>query len=148
MEQLLETSINIFTPVLLALLSLGASYLIMYLNKAKARVQAETEKIQDEKQKALVNGAIDQLDKLLEQNILNAEATLVKEIKKASEDNKLTIEEGKEVANAVTQSVLNQLTNDSKNLLNTQSQCLEEYVRAEVEVILAKIKAQSENIRK
>ena len=140
MEKLLETAIEILTPVLIALLGLATSYFIAFINKAKTRVLLESEKIENEKQKQLVNGAIEQLHTIATGTIIQAENTLVKEIKQATEDNKLTVEEGKEVANAVVNSIMNQLTNDSKELLETQSQSLENYIRGEVEVILQKIK--------
>ena len=140
MEILLEKSIEILTPVLIALLGLATSYIILFINKAKAKTLLESEKIENEKQRQLVNGAIEQLQTIATGTIIQAENTLVKEIKKATEDNKLTVEEGKEVANAVVNSIMNQLTNDSKELLATQSQSLENYIRGEVEVILQKIK--------
>ena len=146
MEQFLQTVIDISTPVVIALLGLGATYLISFINKIKAKTLAETEKIQNEKQRQLVNGAIEDLDKLLLQNIMVAENTLVKEIKKATEDNKLSVEEGQEIANAVVNDVMNQLTTDSKQLLANQSSNLEKYIRDEIEVILQQIKDKTNNI--
>lgn len=147
MEQLLTKSIEILTPVVLALLSLGVAYVIMYLNKAKAKVLVETQKIENEQQRQLVNSAVEDLDKLLHQNILFAEGTLVKEIKQATSDNKLSMEEGEEVANAVVNNVLSQLTEDNKQLLANQSNSLEKYIRAEVETILKQIKDKTISVK-
>ena len=147
MEQFLETATNILMPVVLALISLGASYVILYLNKAKARIQLETDKIQDDKQKALVNGAIEQLDDVALKTINLFENTLVKELKEKTDDNKLSKDDAKVVCDTVVSEIMAQLTEDSKNLLNTQSNNLEVYIRGEVETLINSIKNKSDEIR-
>ena len=96
--------------------------------------------LSDENQKQLVNDALDRTSTIVEKTIVAANETLVKEVTAATEDNKITKEDGERILASVKSDVLSQLSDDAKELLSTEIGDLELYIEKEVETTLAKLK--------
>ena len=84
--------------------------------------------------------ALDRTSTIVEKTIVAANETLVKEVTAATEDNKITKEDGERILASVKSDVLSQLSNDAKELLSTEIGDLELYIEKEVETTLAKLK--------
>ena len=65
---------------------------------------------------------------------------MVKEVTAATEDNKITKEDGERILASVKSDVLSQLSDDAKELISTEIGDLELYIEKEVETTLAKLK--------
>ena len=80
MEVILKETL---TTILTAIISLLGAYAVFYINKAKQKIDVETEQIKDEKQKKLVNDAIDRIQALTISAVNATQETTVKELKLA-----------------------------------------------------------------
>ena len=98
-------------------------------------------KIRDEKTRELVNNAIDRLDKLIDDNVQAAQVTLVEQIKKGAVDG-YDIQDLKDIKQVVVENIYAQLTEDSKQLIETEIRDLDLYVNNKIEIVLAQIKGQ------
>ena len=102
----------------------------------KNKILTETDKIKDDKQRNLVNGAIERVSNLAEISVRNAENVAVREAKKATEDNKLTKEDAESIKQAVIEDILGKLSDDTKKVINDEYGNVEAYVD---ELIEAKV---------
>lgn len=130
----MNTAIQSFlTQMLTVVGGLALAYLTLYIAKAKAKLTLETNKIGDDKAKALVETGIDRINDLVLKCVGSAEQTLILDIKKqivlgtASKDDLLDI--GKNVADTV----YSQLSKDTVDTLNLEMNDLKGYIVASVE---------------
>ena len=133
MDNFWVTLINSFAEGILALVGAGVLYLMALL---KNKILTETAKIKDDKQRNLVNGAIERVSNLAEISVRNAENVAVREAKKATEDNKLTKEDAESIKQAVIKDILGKLSDDTKKVINDEYGNVEAYVD---ELIEAKV---------
>ena len=133
MDNFWVTLINSFAEGILALVGAGVLYLMTLL---KNKILTETDKIKDDKQRNLVNGAIERVSNLAEISVRNAENVAVREAKKATEDNKLTKEDAESIKQAVIEDILGKLSDDTKKVINDEYGNVEAYVD---ELIEAKV---------
>lgn len=133
MDNFWVTLINSFAEGILALVGAGVLYLMTLL---KNKILTETDKIKDDKQRNLVNGAIERVSNLAEISVRNAENVAVREAKKATEDNKLTKEDAESIKQAVIEDILGKLSDDTKKVINDEYGDVEAYVD---ELIEAKV---------
>lgn len=133
MDNFWVTLINSFAEGILALVGAGVLYLMALL---KNKILTETAKIKDDKQRNLVNGAIERVSNLAEISVRNAENVAVREAKKATEDNKLTKEDAESIKQAVIEDILGKLSDDTKKVINDEYGDVEAYVD---ELIEAKV---------
>lgn len=84
---------QIITNIALALLGLAASYAIFLINKAKQKVEIEAERIKDEKQRALVKDALNQLNILAAKTVTSIEQTAARSLREAVKDGKVNRQE-------------------------------------------------------
>ena len=138
----IQQALNDFLTTILTLgLGLLAGIIALYVEKLKVKIKEETAKIRDEQTRALVDNAIDRLDKLIDDNVQSAQVTLVDQIKKGAVDG-YDIQDLKDVKQVVVENVYAQLTDDSKKLIETEIRDLDLYVNNKIEVVLGRIKGQ------
>lgn len=142
MEELQVLLVNTLIGVATGLILLGGAYLNKFLKKALDKVNAETNKIDNENQKEFINRAIENLNGLVTRTVLATQTTLVEGLKKASEDGKLSKEDAEVVKNSVFELVKGQLSDDAKIVLGIQISDLDKYIDTEIEVALAKVRGQ------
>lgn len=138
----IQQALNDFLTTILTLgLGLLAGVIALYVEKLKVKIKEETEKIRDEQTRALVDSAIDRLDKLIDDNVQFAQVTLVDQIKKGAVDG-YDIQDLKDVKQVVVENIYAQLTDESKKLIETEIRDLDLYVNNKIEVVLGRIKGQ------
>ena len=132
--------------VLIATTSIGvlAKYLCSLLKKLGDKAEVQTSKIEDEKAEILLKNILDKVEVLIEDSIHYTEENLVKEIKLASEDGKLTLEEGKEVLQTTAENVYAKLSPQTVNLLQDTYDNLMIFIEQRVQNVFDRMKRYGE----
>ena len=138
-NQIMDALGLLLTTVITGGIGVISTTIAVYFNNLKVKIQAETNKIQNEDTKKLVNNALDRLNDLVITNVQSAQETLVKTIKEESKDG-YSKEDLLAVKDVVKNNILVQLSQDSKDLLASEISDLDSYVDSKIEVILAEIK--------
>ncbi|MBS5934909.1 MAG: hypothetical protein KIC94_18760 [Clostridiales bacterium] len=142
MEMIKESVTQLLVIIVCGAISVGTAYVALYTKKLTEKAKAETQKIQDENQRVLINSAIDRANELVTKNVVKMEQTLVKEIKEKTDDGDIKKEELKKIAESVKENVLNQLSEESQDLINIEIKDLSGYIEAQIEVALGNLKNQ------
>ena len=112
----------------------------LFVAKATQRAKVETEKLNDERQKAIVDATLDRVDELLKTNIIALENTVKKDMLELIADGKIEKEELKKLAENVKINVINQLGEGSMAILNETLGDVNGYLEVRIEEKLAEIK--------
>ena len=141
METLLEnTVIQLLGIIIGGLLAIASAYMTLFVAKATQRAKIETEKLNDERQKAIVDATLDKVDELLKTNIIALENTVKKDMLELIADGKIEKEELKKLAENVKINVINQLGEGSIAILNETLGDVNGYLEVRIEEKLAEIK--------
>lgn len=132
MEVIQSALLDAGTTIVVALISLLAIVAVLYINKLKAKVIAETEKINDQATRDYAQGVLTKVTDALSIAVDKMESTMVKELKDKSSDGKLTKEEQKEIADQAKKLANEILGTDMKNLLVGIIGDSEKYVDAQI----------------
>ena len=132
--------------VLIATTSIGvlAKYLCSLLKRLGDKAEVQTSKIQDEKAEILLKNTLDKVEALIEDSIHYTEENLVKELKLATEDGKLTLEEGKEVLQTTAENVYAKLSPQTVNLLQDTYDNLMIFIEQRVQSVFDRMKRYGE----
>ena len=119
MEELLQgTVIQLLGIVIGGILAIASAYMTLFVAKATQKAKVETEKLNDERQRKMINSTLNKVDELLKTNIIALENTVKKDMLELIADGKIEKDELKKLAQDVKENVLNQLGNDSLAILN------------------------------
>ena len=141
MENLLEnTVIQLLGIIIGGLLAIASAYATLFVAKATQKAKVEIEKLNDERQRKIVNATLDKVDELLRTNIVALENTTKKDMLALIEDGKIEKEELKKLAEDVKVNVLNQLGEGSIAILNETLGDVNGYLEVRIEEKLAEIK--------
>lgn len=141
METLLEnTVIQLLGIIIGGLLAIASAYMTLFVAKATQRAKIETEKLNDERQKAIVDATLDKVDELLKTNIIALENTVKKDMLELIADGKIEKDELKKLAENVKINVINQLGEGSIAILNETLGDVNGYLEVRIEEKLAEIK--------
>ena len=141
METLLEnTVIQLLGIIIGGLLAIASAYMTLFVAKTTQRAKIETEKLNDERQKAIVDATLDKVDELLKTNIIALENTVKKDMLELIADGKIEKEELKKLAENVKINVINQLGEGSIAILNETLGDVNGYLEVRIEEKLAEIK--------
>ena len=141
METLLEnTVIQLLGIIIGGLLAIASAYMTLFVAKATQRAKIETEKLNDERQKAIVDATLDKVDELLKTNIIALENTVKKDMLELIADGKIEKDELKKLAKNVKINVINQLGEGSMAILNETLGDVNGYLEVRIEEKLAEIK--------
>ena len=141
MEELLQnTVIQLLGIVIGGILAIASAYMTLFVAKATQKAKAETEKLNDERQRKIVNATLNKVDELLRTNIIALENTTKKDMLALIDDGKIEKDELKKLAQDVKINVLNQLGEDSLAILNDTLGDVNGYLEARIEEKLAEIK--------
>lgn len=132
MEVIQSALLEAGTTIVVALISLLAIVAVLYINKLKAKVIVETEKINDQATREYAQGVLTKVTDALSIAVDKMESTMVKELKDKSSDGKLTKEEQKEIADQAKKLANEILGTDMKNLLVGIIGDSEKYVDAQI----------------
>ena len=117
MEEIQQALLTALTMIATVSIGVGAKYLCSLLKRLGDKAEVQTSKIEDEKAEILLKNTLDKVEALIEDSIHYTEENLVKELKLATEDGKLTLEEGKEVLQTTAENVYAKLSPQTVNLL-------------------------------
>ena len=142
MEELLQnTVIQLLGIIIGGILAIASAYMTLFVAKATQKAKAETEKLNDERQRKIVNATLNKVDELLRTNIIALENTAKKDMLALIDDGKIEKDELKKLAQDVKINVLNQLGEDSLAILNDTLGDVNGYLEVRIEEKLAEIKA-------
>ena len=142
MEELLQnTVIQLLGIVIGGILAIASAYMTLFVAKATQKAKAETEKLNDERQRKLIDATLNRVDELLRTNIIALENTAKKDMLALIDDGKIEKDELKKLAQDVKINVLNQLGEDSLAILNDTLGDVNGYLEVRIEEKLAEIKA-------
>ena len=141
MENLLEnTVIQLLGIIIGGLLAIASAYATLFVAKATQKAKVEIEKLNDERQRKIVNATLNKVDELLRTNIIALENTTKKDMLALIEDGKIEKDELKKLAQNVKENVLNQLGEGSIAILNETLGDVNGYLEVRIEEKLAEIK--------
>lgn len=139
-ELLKDTLIQLLSVILMGAITIASAYMTVFVAKATEKAKLESKKIEDERQRRMLQDALDNIDSLLKTNIIALENTTKKEMLEAIADGKIEKDELKTLAVKVKENVLIQLGNDSIDILCSSMGDVNSYLEARVEELLVQIK--------
>ena len=144
MEEIQQALLSALTMIATVSIGVGAKYLCSLLKRLANKAEAQTSKIEDEKAELLLKNTLDKVEVLIEDSIHYTEENLVKELKLATEDGKLTLEEGKEVLQTTAENVYAKLSPQTVNLLQDTYDNLMIFIEQRVQNIFDRMKKYGE----
>ena len=144
MEEIQQALLTALTMIATVSIGVGAKYLCSLLKRLGDKAEVQTSKIEDEKAEILLKNTLDKVEALIEDSIHYTEENLVKEIKLASEDGKLTLEEGKEVLQTTAENVYAKLSPQTVNLLQETFDNLMVFIEEKVQNVFDRMKRYGE----
>lgn len=133
---------GVLYTLLIGLLNIGVGY-VLYLGKIYVgKLQAQTQKIQNEDQRALVESTLAKVENLVKVTVIATEETTGKALKQAFADNKIDKSEILALASQVRDEVYGQLSEDTKTTLSQEIGDVQVYIEKLIENSLKEIKAQ------
>ena len=142
MEEVQVLLNTLLVTILTGVISIAGAYATLLLKRVTTKIQAETSKIESDKERVLVNDALMSINDLVYQAVFAMQTTTVEAIKDKAADGKLTLEESKEIANTVKDNVLAQLSTEVQSLATKQIENLDLYILDRIEVELEKVKTE------
>lgn len=88
LDQMQGVVVETLVTVILALITLVATYATYYIKKAAEKLKIELKSMEDEKQKVLLDRALDRLEVVASKTVNKIEQVTAKKIRKAIEDGK------------------------------------------------------------
>ena len=144
MEEIQQALLTALTMIATVSIGVGAKYLCSLLKRLGDKAEVQTSKIEDEKAEILLKNTLDKVEALIEDSIHYTEENLVKELKLASEDGKLTLEEGKEVLQTTAENVYAKLSPQTVNLLQETFDNLMVFIEEKVQNVFDRMKRYGE----
>lgn len=135
-----EQLIALLQTTILGILNIGAGYLVYYIKQIADKAKIKNQENKNEKQKILIDNAIDRLDLLITKSVIATNETLGKAIKDGLADGKTNREELLALKDIVIEDVKAQLSQDSKDLISSEIEDLNAYISNSIEVALKSIK--------
>ncbi len=116
-EQIQSSAIEVLTSVVLALIALGGAYATYYIKKATEKIRLEMTKIEDERQKTLLDRALKRMEEVAEKTVNKIEQTTAKNIRKAVKDGKVDRKELEDLAVDAYEEILKTLEPDYRKVI-------------------------------
>ena len=144
MDEIQQDLLTALTMIATVSIGVGAKYLCSLLKRLGDKAEVQTSKIEDEKAEILLKNTLDKVEALIEDSIHYTEENLVKELKLATEDGKLTLEEGKEVLQTTAENVYAKLSPQTVNLLQETFDNLMIFIEEKVQNVFDRMKRYGE----
>ena len=144
MEEIQQALLTALTMIATVSIGVGAKYLCSLLKRLGDKAEVQTSKIEDEKAEILLKNTLDKVEALIEDSIHYTEENLVKELKLATEDGKLTLEEGKEVLQTTAENVYAKLSPQTVNLLQDTYDNLMIFIQEKTQSVFDRMKKYGE----
>ena len=144
MEEIQQALLTALTMIATVSIGVGAKYLCSLLKRLGDKAEVQTSKIEDEKAEILLKNTLDKVEALIEDSIHYTEENLVKELKLATKDGKLTLEEGKEVLQVTAENVYAKLSPQTVTLLQETFDNLMIFIQEKVQNVFDRMKKYGE----
>lgn len=144
MEQIQEQLLQLASIIITGCISIACVYVAIYFSKLKTKIQAETNKIEDESIRNIVNSTLGQVQDLVFKNVVAVEQTSKKVILDSISDGKITKEELLTLKDEVYKNVIEQMNEDSLAIITSQFDNVNSYINVLIENELARLKGQVE----
>lgn len=144
MEEIQQALLTALTMIATVSIGVGAKYLCSLLKRLGEKAEAQTSKIEDEKAEILLKNTLDKVEALIEDSIHYTEENLVKELKLATEDGKLTLEEGKEILQTTAENVYAKLSPQTVTLLQETFDNLMIFIEEKTQSVFDRMKKYGE----
>ena len=140
MDQLTQEMTQILLNVVLAVISLGGMYAVLYINKAKQKLLLEAQVITDESQRQLVNQALYRLEDVARTTVEKLEQTTAKTLRQAVKEGKADEAMLKALAKDAYEEIMYTLSPKVKDVLSAEIKDLETYTLSVIEQKVAEVK--------
>lgn len=137
-----ELIINVTTAVL----GLLAAYGINAIHRWTAKVIAETSKVKGEEHRMLILGAISDVEMLVTKTVAKIEQTTAKTLREAVKNGTADHDSLKELANQAYFDIKNQVTIDTRNLIDEQFGNYSKFIQDTIEQKVLELKRNVGNI--
>jgi len=124
---------KVIVNIVIALLGLAASYSILLINKAKQKIDVETEQIKNDKQRALARDALEQVNILAAKTVTSIEQTTAKALREAVKDGTTNREELLGLADQAHLEILQELKPKYREVLEKELNDINKYISDTVE---------------
>ncbi len=124
----------------LAALTLLSSYALYYIRKAAVKISAETAKIANDDQRALVQAAVARLDDVATKTVKTIEQTTAKELRRAVKNGQATKEELAALAKQAYSEIVRTMEPDYLNALQNTLGDLDKYIKTTIEAKVLELK--------
>lgn len=142
MNQQIQESLNmLMTIIITGAIGIVTGFVLNYLNKLKEKTVAITAGVNDSSTRELLNDALLRLNSLIEDSVKSAQVTLVEEVKKNAKDG-YSKDDLSAIKEVVKSNILQQFNDNSKQLVLTEINDLNEYVNNKIEIVLGELKGQ------
>jgi hypothetical protein len=144
MEQIITDAIS---QILIAIVSLGVTYALFLIAKAKAKLhEATIQQIKDENQQKLVDNALDKISTLATNIVAKTEQTVAGVTRDAVKSGTVSKVELIALGKNAVKEVYAQLTDSTKSLLQDEVVDLEKYITDVVERSVLELKINNNQI--
>jgi enoyl-CoA hydratase/carnithine racemase len=139
-EQISPVLMSTLTTIIIAAIGLLGAYALSLIKQATEKIKAETNKINDETQRKLVQDALDRVSNLAQKTVQKIEQTSAAAVREAVKDGKVNREELLALGKTAFDEVYGQLSADTVELISTQVVDIQAYVEAVIEAEVLKLK--------
>jgi len=136
-----EQLMGLLYTLLIGLLNVGVGYVLYLVKVYVEKLKVQSQKIQNEDQRALAESTISRLENLVKVSVIATEETTGKALKEAFKDGQVDKSEILALASTVRDEVYAQLSEDAKNALSQEVGDVQIYIEKLIEKSLAEIKA-------
>ena len=140
MEILNNTIQQVLGTIIIGILSIAGGYAIVYIGKGVDYLKTKTSMIEDEKIKSITNHTLDKVETLIKTNITAIENVSKPIILQAIADKKVDKSELNTLAQEVKTKVLEQMGQDSLDILNGTLGDVDGYITNKIEAVLSDLK--------
>lgn len=135
-----EALTQMLTNVAIAMISVATFYIMFLLKKVEIKIKADTEKIKDERQRQLVNGAFDHLNTIVVKTVTKIEQTAAEGIRKAVKDGSADRDELLKLGEEAYKEITSTMKPEYHDLLENEIGDLETFIRNMIEEKVFEIK--------
>ncbi|WP_427340621.1 hypothetical protein [Caloranaerobacter sp. DY30410] len=140
LEQVQNVVMESLLNIVLGLIALGSAYATLYLRRATEKLKIETKKIEDEKQRYLLDRALSRLEEVASKTVNKIEQTTAKQLRKAVADGKVDRKELESLAIEAYEEIIKTLEPEYLKVLNESLGDAEVYIKNTIEEKVREVK--------
>lgn len=135
-----EMAQELLINVVLAVITVLSSYALLYIRKASRKLAAETAKIENDDQRALVQAAVARLDDIATKTVKTIEQTTAKELRRAVKNGQATKDELFNLSKRAYTEIVRTMEPEYLKALQETLGDLDQYIKTTVEAKVLELK--------